>query len=59
MAMAISKSYATKAQRHKYYKKNKNFAPLRLSRKNKKTFATLNLCLFATLQQKLIFTKWY
>ncbi|RXM47955.1 hypothetical protein BOW55_08570 [Flavobacterium sp. YO12] len=72
MVIAMAKTYATKALRHKYY--FKKIKTLRLCGKNQKTFATLflynfeplqktfatlSLCSFAPFQQKLIFTKWY
>jgi len=47
MSMAISKKSATKTLRHKYYFKKQKLAPLR---KKQKSFATLYLCNFATLQ---------
>lgn len=62
MVIAMTKTYATKALRHKYYlKKNQTFEPLFLYNFEplQKTFATLSLCSFAPFQQKLIFTKWY
>lgn len=72
MVMAMAKTYATKALRHKYYFKKiktlrlsalvaKTFEPLFPYNFEplQKTFATLSLSSFAPFQQKLIFTKWY